>query len=233
MPEHRSTRGCRTFLQRECRGKMTTHARDVVPRLPALVSIRRLLQEPGAARERCGLCGALLDDEHSHVLELATRRLACACVPCALLFSSPEATRFRRVPQSVRALLDFRLSEEAWEALQLPINLAFFMFSTSAGRVIALYPSPAGATEAIVDLEAWTALTDQNPVLRELQPDVEGLLVNRVGEAPVYYRVGIDECYRLAGLIRMHWRGFSGGEKVWVEIARYFDGLGQRSRAVC
>jgi uncharacterized protein DUF5947 len=208
---------------------MTAPSGDTVPRLTALASIKRLLK-PKAEFEHCGLCGALLGDEHPHLLELGTRRLVCACVPCALLFSGPESARYRRVPQSVQALPNFQMSDEAWEALQLPINLAFFVFSTTVGRVVALYPSPAGSMEAIVDLGAWTALTDQNPVLRELQPDIEGLLVNRVGEARGYYRVGIDECYRLAGLIRTHWRGFSGGEKVWDEIARFFDGLRERSR---
>ena len=33
-----------------------------------------------------------------------------------------------------------------------------------------------------------------------------------------YYIVPIDECYRLVGLIRMHWRGLSGGTEVWKEI---------------
>ncbi|MGO9599484.1 MAG: DUF5947 family protein [Isosphaeraceae bacterium] len=53
---------------------------------------------------------------------------------------------------------------------------------------------------------------------------------SRVGEARAHYCVGIDQCYRLAGLIRKHWRGFSGGAKVWVEIDRYFDGLHERSK---
>jgi hypothetical protein len=92
-----------------------------------------------------------------------------------------------------------------------------------------LYPSPAGATEALVPAEAWEALTEENPVLRGLEPDVEGLLVNRVGEARECYRVGIDECYKLVGLIRIHWRGLSGGTVVWDQIGRFFAGLKERS----
>jgi hypothetical protein len=41
--------------------------------------------------------------------------------------------------------------------------------------------------------------------------------------------VGIDECYRLVGLIRTRWRGLSGGPDVWTEIGRYFDELKGRS----
>ena len=138
------------------------------------------------------------------------------------------------MPRRVQFLPDFRLTDEAWEDLHLPINLAFFLRSTPAGRVVALYPSPAGATESLVALEAWQALAAENPVLRDLEPDVEALLVNRVGESRECYRVGIDECYKLVGLIRTHWRGLSGGPAVWDEIGRFFaepQGAVERSHA--
>jgi hypothetical protein len=72
-------------------------------------------------------------------------------------------------------------------------------------------------------------LAEANPVLRELEPDVEALLVNRVGETREVYRVGVDLCYHLAGLIRLHWRGLAGGQAVWEEISRFFVGLKERS----
>ena len=65
--------------------------------------------------------------------------------------------------------------------------------------------------------------------VRDFEPDVEALLVNRVGEARECYRVGIDDCYRLVGVIRTHWRGLSGGTAVWDEIGRFFAGLKERS----
>jgi hypothetical protein len=117
-----------------------------------------------------------------------------------------------------------------WESLNLPIDLAFFLHSTPVGRVVALYPSPAGATEALPTPDAWEALADENPVLRELEPDVEALLVNRLGPAPECYRLGVDRCYELVGLIRTHWRGLSGGTVVWEEVGRFFTALKQRSR---
>jgi hypothetical protein len=128
-------------------------------------------------------------------------------------------------------LTDFVLDDDAWERLQLPINLAFFMKSTAAGQVLAFYPSPAGATESLVELDHWRELAETNPILNELEPDVEALLVNRVGDARECYRAGIDECYRLIGLIRMHWKGFSGGQDAWDEIDRFFLGLKERSHA--
>jgi hypothetical protein len=60
------------------------------------------------------------------------------------------------------------------------------------------------------------------------------LLVNRVGHvrgaSPAeYYLVPIDECYKLVGLIRRHWRGLSGGTEVWREIGAFFNGLKTRA----
>jgi hypothetical protein len=176
------------------------------------------------------LCSAELPEEHPHLVEVANHRLRCACEPCAILFSNASAAKFRRVPRDAWFLADFRLSDVLWESLGLPINLAFFMHSTAAGRVVALYPSPAGATEALPAPEAWQTLTDENPVLRDLEPDVEALLVNRLGPMPECYRVGIDECYKLVGLIRTHWQGFSGGPAVREEMARFFAALKQRAR---
>ena len=59
----------------------------------------------------------------------------------------------------------------------------------------AMYPSPAGATESLLPLTAWTTLVADNPVLGQLEPDVEALLVNRVGESREYFLAPIDACY--------------------------------------
>jgi hypothetical protein len=198
------------------------------PALTALASLRRFMR-PQPVRERCEVCSADLAADHAHLVEPAARRLLCACDPCAILFSNRRDGKFRRVPRDVYFLADFRLSDVVWEGLQLPINLAFFLHSTAAGRVVALYPSPAGATESLVTLEAWQTLTEENPILRDFEPDVEALLVNRVGEVRECYRVGVDRCYELVGLIRTHWHGLSGGDAVWGEIGRFFADLKGRS----
>jgi hypothetical protein len=194
----------------------------------ALASLRRFMQ-PRAVRERCELCSAVLADEHNHLVELATRRLCCACDACAILFSD-GTLKYRRVPRRIERLTEFQLTEVQWNGLGLPINLAFFLHSTPAGRVVALYPSPGGATEALPPADAWQEIVDTNPILRNLEPDVEVLLVNRLGQNADHYRVGIDVCYKLTGLIRTHWRGLSGGTAVWGEIARFFSDLDARCR---
>jgi hypothetical protein len=58
---------------------------------------------------------------------------------------------------------------------------------------------------------------------------VEALLVNRLSSPPAYFRLGIDKCYELIGLIRTHWRGLSGGKVVQREIDRFFTDLKERA----
>jgi hypothetical protein len=194
----------------------------------AFASVRQFLR-PRVVRERCELCDAELADEHAHLLELDSARLQCACDPCAILFSNHSNAKYRRVPRRVQFLDNFKLTDAQWLALDIPINLAFLSHSTRAGRVVALYPSPAGTTESLPAPEAWESLLEDNPVLRQMEPDVEALLVNRLGTPEAYCLTGIDECYKLVGTIRKHWKGMSGGAAVWGEVAGFFAGLRERS----
>ena len=82
----------------------------------------------------------------------------------------------------------------------------------AAEKIIAVYPSPAGPIESLLDLDSWQAIAADYPLLDDLQPEVEALLVNRLHGEHLYYLVPIDECYRLNGLIRLYWRGPVGRE---------------------
>jgi hypothetical protein len=197
----------------------------------ALASVQRFMNRRRRG-PRCELCGAELGEEHAHVVELATRRLCCACQACALLFSDPAAGKYRRVPRRAELVRDFRMTDVQWQGLDLPINLAFFATSSLARRVVAFYPSPAGATEALPPPDAWQAVVEGNPSLASLSPDVEALLVNRLGAEAEHYYVGIDECYALVGLVRVRWRGMTGGPALWEEVHRFFANLGERSGTV-
>ena len=94
--------------------------------------------------------------------------------------------------------------------------------------MLALYPSAAGPTESLLTLDSWEQIVAANPVLNEMEADVEALLVNRVGPIRDYFIAPIDECYKLVGLIRMHWRGLSGGTEVWREINKFFEELKEK-----
>jgi hypothetical protein len=202
----------------------------------AFGALRQFIRPRKRDVERCELCSAEVASDHPHLIEPGTRKLFCTCNACAILFSG-MGTKYKRVPRRVLALQNFHLSDGQWESLMVPISMAFFFRSTPDSRVVAFYPSPAGATESLLPLETWTDIEAANPILQEMESDVEALLVNRVGHArgftaPEYYVLPIDECYKLVGLIRANWRGLSGGTEVWQEIARFFDGLKQRATVI-
>ena len=182
------------------------------------------------AQERCELCSLGLAPEHRHLLETASHKIICSCDACALRFSDVVGGRYKLIPRDVRSLPDFHLTDAQWNDLALPIELAFLVYSTPAKKMIALYPSPAGATESLLPLSAWDLLVADNPVLGRMEADVEALLVNRVRERRLYYIAPIDVCFELVGLMRTHWRGLSGGEEVWCEIDNFFARLEERAR---
>jgi hypothetical protein len=197
--------------------------RDATP------SFLRQFARRRAPVEQCELCSAELLPVHQHLLDPKKRQIICACDGCVVLFCGQTGAHYLRIPRRIRLLADFQITDLQWESLMIPINLAFFYRDSAANRMIAMYPSPAGATESLLSLESWTEIVAQNRVLQTMEPDVEAFLVNRVGTASEYFVVPIDECYRLVGLIRMHWKGLSGGADVWREISGFFASLKTRS----
>ena len=121
------------------------------------------------------------------------------------------------------------MDDHEWDSLLIPIKLAFFVYSSPAQRMVAQYPSPGGAMESSLDLEYWNTIVEHNPILKRFEPDVEALLVNRVADVPRYFRVPIDQCFRLVGIIRTNWHGLSGGADVWREIELFFGDLERMS----
>jgi Family of unknown function (DUF5947) len=206
----------------------------------AFSSLRRFAKEESekatkaaeAAQEHCELCSEPIPPDHRHLLEVSTREMMCVCRPCSILFDREAASegRYRLVPDRRLFLEDFEMSDAQWESLRVPVDMAFFFYSTPAERVVAFYPSPMGPTESLLKLNTWEELERCNPALGRMERDVEALLVNRVRGAREHFLVPIDECYSLVGLIRTRWRGLSGGREVWEEIGRFFEELKERSK---
>lgn len=183
--------------------------------------------------ERCELCAAPIADEHPHVVEIVSRRLCCACTACATLFRDPGAGggRYRTVPERILADPGFQVPAERWESLGIPVRLAFVFRNGKLGRWVAVYPSPAGPTETV--LEEDPLALGESPLLRAAEDDVEALLFfGRRGAASLdCLLVPIDRCYELVGLVRRRYRGFDGAEGREA-IERFLRDLGAHARPV-
>ncbi len=181
---------------------------------------------------RCELCAQPIAERHRHLADIGARELRCVCRACSVLFDCREAAggQYRVVPDRVLALEGFDLPAPLWAALAVPVDMAFFFPDSAAGRVVAFYPGPAGAVESQLGLDRWDELAERNPVLRELDPDVEALLVDRTRGGERYWLVPIDVCYELVALIRAHWKGLAGGSEVWERLAAFFDAVSARAR---
>jgi hypothetical protein len=208
---------------------------DKSPAASPLSTLRRFVNPPPREKpgEVCEMCSAPIPDAHSHVVNVETRSLMCSCRGCYLLFTREGAAqgKYRAVPDRYLYDPSFRLNETDWDEFQIPVRIAFFFFNSSMGRVAAFYPSPAGATESLLPLDAWRKLSTTNPILSEVAPDVEALLVyGRNCEGFDCFIVPIDACYELTGLIRRRWKGFDGGEEAWRDVDDFFERARSRSK---
>ena len=194
---------------------------------------RLLRPRPQAEGERCEMCAEAIDDRHGHVVNVDARALMCVCRACYLLFTIEGAAggHYRAVPDAYARVEPLSMSETQWAELGIPVSPAFFFYNSRLGRTTAFYPSPAGATESLLPLDAWDAIVSANGGLEGLQPDVEGVLIRRTGNGFACYRLPIDRCYELVGLLRLHWRGFDGGDDVHAAIDAFFRDIEERCAA--
>ncbi len=201
-----------------------------------LARIRANRGAPQPAGERCEMCSEPIADEHQHVVNVEGRQLMCVCRGCYLLFTDVNADlRYRAVPDRYLTFQDFALDRREWEALQIPVGIAFFFRNTALGRTVAFYPGPAGATESELDLTAWNNIRETEPRVDMLADDTEALMVRVPDDnasPPECFLVPIDACYEFVGRLRMMWHGFDGGQQVREFIAEFFDQVAARSRVV-
>lgn len=202
-----------------------------------LGGLKRFLDTPPPPRavrveaERCEMCATPIGEEHSHVVNIESRRLMCTCRPCTILFTESGAAqgKLRAVPDRFRRATGMSLDEAGWGRLQIPVRTAFFFKNSVQARHVAFYPSPAGATESLLGLDELEELAAAHPDFKMLEPDVEALLVHGPKNTPFQaYLVPINSCYELVGRVRKGWRGFDGGEAAWKSIDEFFAGIAAR-----
>ncbi len=177
---------------------------------------------------------AVAREGHRHLVETEKRTLVCACTACALLFDRPGAAtgRLQAVPDRYLTDPGHRLDEGAWELLQIPVGVAFFFRNAALDRLVALYPSPAGATESELDPETWQTVLGAGRLAALLRPDVEALLLRRSQGRTECYLVPIDICYELVGRMRLLWQGFDGGAEARAALQTFFEQVERRSRVL-
>lgn len=177
--------------------------------------------------EKCSFCGRILPDDHRHLVDLSAMRFMCACEMCTIKMA--ETGAYKPLPQRYLQLDDFKMSDELWSDFLIPVNMAFFVNSTVRNGTVAYYPAPTGATESKLKMEPWAELQQLNPILNNLTPDLEALLINRLDATGQYYIVPIDCCYKLIGMIRIAWKGIFGGNDVNDIIRKFFSDLNEKS----
>jgi len=201
-----------------------------------LFVLRRIAARPPPPPpgETCEMCAEAIAEQHQHVVDVTSRSLMCTCRACYLLFTAEGAQlRYRSVPDRYLAFPEFQLGPGQWDQLEIPVGLAFFFHNSAMGKTIAFYPGPAGATESELPLDAWSMVTQANPQLGLLSPDVEALLVRTPGRGTgevSCHLVPIDACYELVGQLRTVWRGFDGGSEARARIDEFFAMVAKRSK---
>jgi hypothetical protein len=201
-----------------------------------LARIRAARADPQPAGERCEMCAEQIADEHQHVVNIEGRQLMCVCRGCYLLFTETQAElRYRAIPDRYLVFRDFALDRRHWEALQIPVGLAFFFRNSALDRTVAFYPGPAGATESELDLKAWNEIRAADPRVEMLADDTEAVLVRVPDDetaTPQSYLLPIDACYEFVGRLRMLWHGFDGGQQVREFIDEFFASIDERGDVV-
>lgn len=206
----------------------------VRPPLPGDGALAGRAQQPPPAvpEEACEMCSAAIPAGHGHVADLERSSLMCTCRACYLLFTRPDAGRgrYRAVPERFLSDPLRPLSVAEWEALEIPVGLAFFLHMSAQEQVAGFYPSPAGVTECRLDLGAWQRIAGAHPLLAQAEPDVEAVLIHRTDDGVEHFLVPIDSCYELAGRMRLLWRGFDGGTEARQSIDEFLGEVRRRAR---
>src|SRR5207245_7904736 len=115
--------------------------------------------------------------------------------------SGAGSGRFASVPDRYLYDPSFALTDAQWDALQIPVKMAFFFYNSVMDQTVVFYPSPAGATESLLPSETWDAVTAANPLFSSLAPDVEALLVYRRDQASECYLAPIAASHALVARV--------------------------------
>lgn len=198
------------------------------PASPARTVVRPRSNEA----DRCELCSQSIAPTHRHLLDVDGHTLLCVCRSCSILYDRKGAVggHFRLIPDRAFRIRGFRM--DGWAGLEIPVDIAFFVRIGESGGIAAFYPGSAGATESLLPLDQWRDLESLNVVLRAMRPDVEALLISRLGEAGHAWLVPVDRCHELVVMIRRNWKGLAGGSSGRQRLEEFFSRLDRHAGVI-
>lgn len=163
------------------------------------------LEAPG--QSSCPLCSADMELSSNHLFEVAIREVVTVCDDCALKYERLPGGPLKSIPRETRPLLDFRMPHSI-SAIQFKGNVTFLFYSTATAKIMSICPTANGPVESTVSREIWKQLIEANPVLQEMRPDVEALLMTGNEDLREFFVAPIDVCYDLVKMFRKDWRDF-------------------------
>ena len=96
--------------------------------------------------------------------------------------------------------------------------------------MVAMYPSPAGATESELELSAWQDLRRRSTRCSRVSSPMPRRWSSTGSPIRREFAIApIDECYALVGAIKLSWEGISGGAAIERAVPSFFDRLRKRA----
>ena len=139
-----------------------------------------------------------------------------------LLPAVHRPTRRPALPRGARPLpgasRTSRWTAAAWDALQIPVGLAFFFRNSALDRTVAFYPGPGRchrvrAGPGRLERSSRRRSAGRPAGRRRRGAAGAGARTTSATAARVCHLVPIDACYEFVGRLRMLWRGFDGGSR--------------------
>src|SRR5204862_7297506 len=101
----------------------------LLKKMSLVSTLRKIAQPAPQETEHCDFCGTSLDPEHRHLVDSSTMQFVCVCEVCAVL--KAEDSMYKTLPNRYLRLDDFNLPDELWLDFMIPVNVAFFIFSSA------------------------------------------------------------------------------------------------------
>jgi hypothetical protein len=202
--------------EQSIRGKIQMEAHDSIDTAVDTHSHHEAMYfdaQPSAQAPLCDLCGHELARGHRRLIDLATNLVLAACAGCehSVVPDGRKSLRYQVVSDRYVRLPRGVIKSGRWDALRIPVALAFLVHRSLHDEYVAYYPSPNGPLVEELTRDQWADMMGGEHLLESLQSDVEALLVDARGVTPAGYIVPITTYFDFDRRLGDDWRGYDGG----------------------